>query len=201
MPAALIVSGALANFGPEAPQDESLEYLVEQAPDVAVFRRVRTPGSITGAAFDWQGVLGTGADLIAYAGVLWGAYGRFVGPRLEKRRDGPEPSIFVSVRRPDGTFAQFSINREFDDQDLFVEVFVAQVSELRSGHGEKDDELLSEFSHQDRWVRIEASDRKHPSDGRQATTDWHPERCRPGTGTASTRRKVGTGVHSGKQCR
>jgi hypothetical protein len=161
MSSALTIGGAFANCGRDAPQEEFLEFLAQETPDLPMFRFVPAPGRITAAALDWQAVLGTGADLVAYATVLWAAYERFVKPRLGKRDEGHEPFLFVSVRRADGTFAQFSLGREYDDQDVFIDQFSNRVSELRSGDGESDEEVLSEVSHQQEWVRIRVRGR-HP---------------------------------------
>jgi hypothetical protein len=161
MSQALLVGGALANCGSGALQEEFLEFLLQKTPDLTVFRLVPPPGRVMAAALDWQGVLGTGADLIAYASALWAAYDRFVKPLLKKRNRGPQPFLFATVRRPDGTFAQFSLGQEYDDQEVFVEQFTKQISPLRAGDGESDEELISEFSQREEWVRIHVRGRGH----------------------------------------
>jgi len=163
MPSELIVGGALANCGRDAPTDEFLELLVHDMSDLAVFRfRPKPrPGIGAKAALDWQAILGTAADLLAFAGLLWAAYERFVKPRLERNDAGPKPFLFINLRRPDGTFVQFSLGHEYKDKEVFLEHFTRKVTELRAQPGhEAGNEVLSELSQNEDWVRIHVRDRK-----------------------------------------
>jgi hypothetical protein len=162
MASALIVGGALANWGPDAPEDEFLELLAQGVPDVPVFRLVSRPGHPRAAAFDWQSVLGTGADLIAYETVLWAGYERFVKPRLQRHKERQSPFLFVAVRRPDGSFTQFQLGREYDSEKAFAQEFERQVSALReTSDGPTDAELIREFSQDEVWVLYARRNRGH----------------------------------------
>jgi hypothetical protein len=154
---ALVVGAALANLGPDAPHESFRAYMATNAPDVPVFCRTPETGVIRAAALDWQGVIGLGADLIAYGGALWGAYMHFVKPRLRKNRGVSEPFIFVSIRGPDRMFVQFRVGPDYANRDAFVQAFVAQVEDLRFGQGASDEELLSEFAGE-RWIRIQVGE-------------------------------------------
>lgn len=161
MSSALTVVAALANCGPDAPQEEFLQFLAHETPENPIFLHRPAPETIR-ASLDWQGVLGTGANLIAYAGALWAAYERFVRPRLKKKGKRQDAFLFVSVRRPDGEFAQFTLGRQFTGRDEFIDGFVNEISDLRSGDGPSESELLSEIGQREEWIRIDDRDAQHP---------------------------------------
>ncbi|MGH8487807.1 MAG: hypothetical protein ACREXS_02755 [Gammaproteobacteria bacterium] len=159
----LIVGGALANCGRDAPTDEFLQQLVRETPDLAIFRfRPRPrPGWGVKAALDWQAILGTGADLLAFAGVLWAAYERYVKPKLHRSDGTTKPFLFINLRRPDGTSVQFTLGNEYKDKEIFVEQFTRQVTELRAvSDAEEGRSLLSELIENEDWVRVYVRDRK-----------------------------------------
>jgi hypothetical protein len=164
MASELIVGGALANCGRKAPTDEFLEMLVRETPDHAAFRfrpRPRPGGLVIKAALaDWLAILGTGADLLAFAGVLWAAYERYVKPKRERSDGTLKPFLFISLRRSDGDFIQFALGNEHKDKDVFIETFTRQVTELRAVSGaEGESTLLSEVSENEDWVRVHVHDR------------------------------------------
>jgi hypothetical protein len=172
VPTELIVGGALANCGRDAPTDEFLELLVHETPDLAAFRfRPRPrPGIEVKAALDWQAILGTAADLVGFAGILWAAYERYVKPRLERSDGFAKPFLFVSLRRPDGAFVQFALGNEYKDKEIFIEQFTRQVTELRAETGiEEDSPLLSEMSASEDWVRVHVRNRGTPSPSTEGT--------------------------------
>ncbi len=163
MPSELIVLGALANCGQDAPTDDFLEMLIRETPDLAAFRFRPKPRAGWGvkASLDWQAVLGTGADILAFATVLWAAFERYVRPRLQ--RGGPsQPFLFIQLKRHDGDSVQFAIGRdEFKDKEVFIEQFTREVKELRaSGDALGGAGALSELSRSEEWVRIRVRDRK-----------------------------------------
>lgn len=163
MASELIIGGALANCGRDAPTDEFLDLLVCEMPDLAVFRFRPKPklGIRIKAALDWQAILGTAADLLAFAGLLWAAYERYVKPKVERNDGGPKPFLFISLRRPDGAFVQFTLGHEYKDKEVFVEQFTRQVAELRVvSDPETGSELLSKLSQNEDWMRVHVRDRK-----------------------------------------
>ncbi|MBZ5668036.1 MAG: hypothetical protein LAO30_26060 [Acidobacteriia bacterium] len=113
------------------------------------------------AALDWQAILSTGANLLTIASVLWAAYERFVKPKLDRSDGTTRPFLFISLRRPDGTFVQFSLGNEYKNKEIFVEQFTRQVTELRAvsvaGEGPF---LLSELIQNEDWVRVHVRDGK-----------------------------------------
>lgn len=161
MTSELIVGGALANCGRDAPTDEFLQMLVRETTDLAAFRfRPRPrPGIGIKAALDWQAILGTGADLLAFAGVLWAAYERYVKPKLEQSEGPQKPFLFINLRRQDGSFVQFSLGNEHKNKEIFIEQFSRQVTELRAVSGTEDQStLISQISKSEDWVRIHVRD-------------------------------------------
>ncbi len=154
---ALVVGATLANLGPGAPHESFRAYMATNAPDVPVFCRMPETGVIRAAALDWQGVIGLGADLLAYGGALWGAYMHFVKPRIRKNRGVSEPFIFVSIRGPGRMFVQFRVGPDYTSRDAFVQAFVTQVEELRSAEGASDEELLSQFAGE-HWTRCQVGE-------------------------------------------
>lgn len=162
MPSALIVGGALANCGRDVPTQEFLETLARETPDLAVFqfRPKPRPGIGVKAALDWQAILGTAADLLAFAGVIWAAYERYVKPKREQSAGGQRPFLFISLRRADGSFTQFALGDQYTEKEVFIEHFTRQVSELReSVTAETDKPLLTEISTSEDWVRIHVRDK------------------------------------------
>ena len=113
MSSELILGGALANCGRDAPRDEFLELLLRETPDLAIFRlRPRTSLTDVRAALDWQAILGTSANLLALAGVLWKAYERYVKPRPDRTDKTAKPFLVINIRRSDGKFVQFILGNE-----------------------------------------------------------------------------------------
>jgi hypothetical protein len=158
----LIVGGALANCGRDAPTDEFLELLVRETPQLALYRfRPRPrPGIGIKAALDWQGILGTAADLLAFAGVLWVAYERYVKPKLKRKDLGPDPFLFITLRKRDGSFVQFSLGSEHRDKDIFIEQFTREVGRLREKSDTKDTSATTQFAENEDWVRVSVRDRE-----------------------------------------
>jgi len=118
------------------------------------------------AALDWQGILSTGANLLAFASALWAAYERYVKPKLDRSDETTKPFLFISLRRPDGTFVQFALGKEYKDKDkeIFVEQFTRQVTELRTiSVTRKGPSLLSELTQNEDWVRVQVRDGKDPN--------------------------------------
>ena len=156
----LIVIAALANCGQDAPTDDFLKMLIRETPDLAVSRFPPKSGTIW-AALDWQGILGTAADILAFAGLLWAAYERYVKPRLE--RVGPSsPFLFIQLRRRDGASVQFAIGKDdCKDKEIFIEQFTREVTELRAGPDTGGGARpLSNLSESENSVRIRIRDRK-----------------------------------------
>jgi hypothetical protein len=126
--------------------------------DTAGFVHRPGPG-VYASALDWQVVLGTGADLIAYAGVLWAAYEKFVKPRRKKHKGGQTQALlFVNVRQPRGDFAQFALGLTYTNRDAFIEAFVSLVAALRAADGQSTDELIAELDGSYDWVRTESDE-------------------------------------------
>lgn len=158
MPSELLVTAALANCGRDAPKREFMESVATEVPGVAVFRQQPRPGGNLEikAAVDWQAVLGTAADLLAFAGLIWAAYERYVKPRREKHQGGQKPFLFLQVRGHDGSFVQFSLGNEVEDKNEFIEQFVRQVTELRAQESPNGEQVLTAISKSESWVRIGA---------------------------------------------
>ena len=118
------------------------------------------PGIGVRAALDWQAILGTGADLLAFAGVIWAAYERYVKPKREKSTGTQKPFLFISFRRADGSFTQFALGEKYSEKEVFVEHFTRQISELReSSTAETGEALLTKISKSEDWVRIHVCDK------------------------------------------
>jgi hypothetical protein len=162
VPSELIIGGALANCGRDAPTDEFLELLVRETPELAIYRFQPRPrlGIDAKAALDWQGILGTAADLLAFATVLWATYERYVKPRLERKALGPDPFLLITLRKRDGSFVQFSIGSEHRDKDIFIEQFTREVQKLREGEDNSDTSATTQFSRSEDWVRVSVRDRE-----------------------------------------
>lgn len=153
----LIIGGALANCGRDAPTDEFLQMLVRETTDLAAFRFQPKPRPGIGikAALDWQAILGTGADILAFAGVLWAAYERYVKPKIGQIKGPHKPFLVINLRRQDGTFVQFSLGNEHKNKEIFIEQFSRQVTELRIvSDAEDQSTLISQISESEDWVRI-----------------------------------------------
>jgi hypothetical protein len=151
----LIIGGALANCGRDVSTDDFLQFLLQETHELAIFKLQPRPGHIVAAAFDWQGVLGTAADILAFASVLWTAYEKFVKPNSENNTISTKPFLFINLRRTDGSFVQFSIGKAENEKQAFIEHFSKQVSELRATPSANDDsEVISTITQQDDWVRI-----------------------------------------------
>lgn len=162
MPSELIVGGALANCGRDVPMQEFLETLARDTPNLAVFqfRPKPRPGIGVKAALDWQAILGTAADLLAFAGAIWAAYERYVKPQRDQSAGPQKPFLFISFRRADGSFTQFALGEQYTEKEVFVEHFTRQISELReSATAETDEVLLTEISKSEDWVRIHVRDK------------------------------------------
>lgn len=166
MASELVVVAALANCGRDAPTEEFFAMLAEGAPELAVFRHQPVPRAGWGikASIDWQAILGTGADLLAFAGVLWAAYEKYVKPKREAHNGSPAPFLFIQIKRPDGTFVQCGIGNEFQDKDVFIEHFVQEATELRAGApDDPEGSVLNAISQHEDWIRIQVSTRKDAS--------------------------------------
>lgn len=162
MASELIVGGALANCGRDAPTDEFLRLLVRETPGLDLYRHrpKPRPGIGVKAALDWQGILGTAADLLAFATLLWAAYERFVKPKLEGKAVGAAPFLLITLRKQDGSFAQFSLGSEHKDKDIFIEQFTRQVQDLREGGDNSDASAATRFARSEDWVRVSVADRE-----------------------------------------
>lgn len=150
MAGALVIGGALANCGREVSTDELLEFLSEQSPDLQLFRY--TPRGPAMAALDWQAILNTSASLVVFGQLFWAAYKRFIEPRLRARPDD-DCFLFLTVRGPGHSFAQFKVGRDYATQEEFISDFVRQASALREAEGGATDiDLQWRFSEDDSWV-------------------------------------------------
>jgi hypothetical protein len=156
VPSELLATAVLANCGRDAPQREFMESVATEVPGVAVFQQQPRPGGNLEikAAVDWQAVLGTAADLLAFAGLIWAAYERYVKPRREKHRGGQKPLLFLQVSSLDGSFVQFSLGSEVTDKQVFIEQFVREVTELRAQESPDGEQVLTAISKNESWVRI-----------------------------------------------
>ncbi len=157
MPSELIVVGAFANCGQDPPTESLLEVLAKEAKDLAVFRfqPKPRPGVRIKAAFDWQAILGTGADLLAFGGLIWAAYERYIKPKLITASAGQKPFLFVSLRKPDGTFIQFGLGNEYTEKDVFIESFTRQATTIRSSTSDNGSQSLeTKISEHEDWVRV-----------------------------------------------
>lgn len=69
---------------------EFLETLARDTNNLAIFKFCPKPRPGIGvkAALDWQAILGTAADLLAFSGVVWSAHERYVKPKRD-RSAGP----------------------------------------------------------------------------------------------------------------
>lgn len=124
--------------------------------------RIYCPSSGIKAALDWQGILGTAADLLAFASFLWAAYEHYVKPKRDGDQTTTKPFLFISLRRQDGKSVQFAIGEEFKNKELFIEQFTRQVTELRVTSGAEEDgpSVLSELTQNEDWVRVQVRDRR-----------------------------------------
>src|SRR6266487_2872844 len=135
----VVISGALANCGNEASTEELLTFLKSQTRDVDYYKLSPPPGVILGAAFDWQAILGVTASALAIGQALWAAYVKFVQP---KKKKGDGTFLFVAVNTADRRFVQFTIGRENQDKEAFIQEFTEKVEQLRVSS--PDAELVAE---------------------------------------------------------
>jgi hypothetical protein len=158
MPSALTMIVEAANCGEAFRKDELRRFLLEGMPDGIAYRYEPPPGTVV-AALDWQALIGTGADLIAYAGAIWAAYERFVKPRRKKADTAAAQAfLLVHVKRRDGSFAQFALGHEYRDREAFVERFSSEVARLRDGEGPTDEALKARLDESGTWTRDEGGD-------------------------------------------
>ncbi len=72
----LQIQCALANTGLD--EQELINYIKSENPEIQMFRFTPPPGVFINAAFDWKGLLHDTAALITVGSMLWGAYSKFV---------------------------------------------------------------------------------------------------------------------------
>lgn len=148
MSSALKIYGALANAGIHSRdyaemRSEMFREWLTRTEDLHLFVAAPPPPGIQSkGAFDWQGVLGTGADLLAFGGLLWAAYERFVKPRLKNDAQSTKSFLYIVIEHPDGHRIEFQLGTAYYDHSVFIEQFVRTVSELRATGAQYDTETL-----------------------------------------------------------
>jgi hypothetical protein len=126
----IIIGGALANAHGEAKVQDLVNYLTEGTSDWDICIPQPRPGLIRAAAFDWQGILSTTANLITVGGLIWGAYERFIKP-IHDRDKNSKSFLYIVVKHEDGRFFQFSLGSDKLSREDFIELFRRAVMELR----------------------------------------------------------------------
>ena len=161
MPSELLVTAALANCGREALSREVMEEIASDVPGVMVFHYRPRPGDNlqVRAALDWQAVLGTAADLLAFAGAIWAAYERFVKPRRERHKGLHKPFLFLQVWHRGESFVQFTLGNDVEDRDIFIEQFVRQTAELRALEVSHEGHVVAARFESESWVRVQVQSR------------------------------------------
>ena len=145
----IALGAVLANCGRDH-SSEFLEMMATGAPDVPVYRpRFEARGQAFAMLGDWQAVLGTGADLIAYGSLLWGAYNKFVRPRLVQS-DDHRPFLLIVLSAGRGAQVHLSIDENWTEAEL-TDALVAKVDELRQRAADEDLELGWDFKDSARW--------------------------------------------------
>lgn len=150
----LILVGALANCRGTATTEDLLEFLGGEVEGLQIYRLRPMIGSIK-AAFDWQAILGTSADVLAVAGALWAAYRTFVKPVRDKDRSSTA-GLFVQVKDNRNRSVQFVLGEEYRDKDVFVQSFSESVVILREVVDDSGarTEIRQEVERSDVWVRV-----------------------------------------------
>jgi hypothetical protein len=92
----ITICGALANTHGEANGQELLSYLAKGTNEWDIYIREHKLGVIRNAAFDWQAILSTTANLINIGDLIWRAYERFIKPLHDK--DKKSKSFLTSLR-------------------------------------------------------------------------------------------------------
>jgi hypothetical protein len=124
----LLIAGALANCGGCVSTEELLAFLKSQTKGIDYFRLSPPPGSTMGAALDWQAVLGVTASTLAIGQALWAVYVKFVRP---KRKQRPDAFLYVVIKTENRRFVQFTIGRDHDNQEQFIQEFTEKAEKLR----------------------------------------------------------------------
>ena len=124
---AIFLQAALANTGIKNSSQELGAFLKSRMPNIEIQKQPIPPGSIMGAPFDWQAMIGTAADLITVAGVLWAAYDKYIVPRQQEKKN-----VFIFVRvfnvRND---THILLNSDFKDEESFTKAFHESVEKIR----------------------------------------------------------------------
>lgn len=149
----VVLSAVAANCGPQC-SDDLLDAVASGAPDVPVYRpRYETRGGqVFAHVGDWQAVLGTGADLIAYGSLLWAAYNRFVRPHLDKAQDH-RPTLLIFLSAGGRNRVHIAIEDDWTEAQL-QSVLAATVDQLRQQAVDEGLELDWDFTDSDRWKRF-----------------------------------------------
>lgn len=125
----VIIAGALANTGSQVRTHYLAFFLAENSDDLSVYVLQPSPGYISAAAFDWQAVLGTTADLFGIGGLLWAAYERFIKPIRDKNEDS-NSFLYILVKHPSGQFIQFSLGKDMSNREDFIKIFSEKINEI-----------------------------------------------------------------------
>lgn len=148
----LVLLGALANRDGQTRNSDLAQELSALLPVYVLRPR---PGSIRAAAFDWQAILNTTADLIAVGDLLWAAYERYIKP-LRQRNSQSRAFLLIQVKDRNGRFTQLSLGQEDMEREVFIKSFTRSVTVLRTetepdGTATSFEEKLEESGE---WVRI-----------------------------------------------
>lgn len=149
----VVLSAVAANCGRQC-SDDLLDAVASGAPDVPVYRpRYETRGGQVFAHIgNWQAVLGTGADLIAYGSLLWAAYNRFVRPNVEKAHDH-RPALLIFLSVGGGARVHIAVEEDWTEAQL-QNALAEKVDRLRQQAADESLELDWDFTDSSRWARF-----------------------------------------------
>ena len=151
MPATLTIVGSPIRA--DLKLNELPRALAEESPDLVVFEWRPIPGRIMGAMFDWVAVLGTTADLIAIAGVLWAVYEKLIKKRKKTNAEQP-PEFLIQVRNEQHIFVQLVI-QDGTNKETFIEEFTRSVSALRASvDGESEETMIERYERSESHQRV-----------------------------------------------
>lgn len=154
----VVLSAVIANCGRQR-SDDLRDAIASGAPDVPVYRPQYEArgGQVFAHIGDWQAVLGTGADLIAYGSLLWAAYNKFVRPHID-RAQGHRPTLLIVLSAGGRNRAHIAIEEDWTEAQI-QSVLAATVDQLRQQAADEGLELDWDFTDSVRWARL--SPRQH----------------------------------------
>jgi hypothetical protein len=149
----LILSGSFTSCGRQVVTDELLDFISSRLQDIELYKLQPKPGSLTGAAIDWQAFVNTSASIITIGQVLWFAYEKFIKPIHEKNF---EADLYIHIRTEECKSIQFMIGRNFKDKKSFLEAFEKSIRKLEREplNIKKMFIAKEEIRRSDVWIRI-----------------------------------------------